>query len=299
MSIAGIPQKYPNYIYRDRLSQHASRMDWRSFNLNLLGTTERLDAWRVMNEEIDKPGKQEADGVFTVRSHDDKRWDSHLKARNETESEFDKSLKPRRDEQIKAYEKATEAALEKILANVAVLLGIILATALAPWTSFQTRNAVAAQLGSYALLLSVATGLMALVSSITQLTNATECARRLLLFQEKLIAAGELTHKDDKVSTDTAFWEGPSHSFSKGIIGEVHLTTFHLFWWGNLHEKLYSLVYGPAILLIPVSRRELRVARKTSLSYNVHGTEICHYANQPHWLRPLSRRIPFEPPTTD
>ena len=179
------------------------KRDWRSLNFELFGTMERSNTYQKLFP-------------FVVNG---KRMESCLKAQDKTESKFDKFVKPLREAEIKVYEKATDSVLEKTLANIAVLLGICLATALAPWTSFQTTNATAAQLGSYALLLSISTGISALVSCVTQLTNATESARILLLLQERTIAAGRDDHESEAASTDIWFWEKPERSFSKGIDG--------------------------------------------------------------------------------
>lgn len=126
---------------------------WNTFNLELLGRTEHSDTYQAQVDAFDHTA------VNYVVLPDDKRWTCHLNVQDKTKSKFDKFTKPLREAEIKAYEKATESALEKALVNVAVLLGICLATALAPWTSLQTTNAIVAQLGLYALLLSISTGL--------------------------------------------------------------------------------------------------------------------------------------------
>ena len=83
-----------------------------------------------------------------------------------------------------------------MLANPAVLVGIYLATALTPWISAQVSGARSALSGSDAPLLSVSTGLLALVTGITQLMNATGSARIILLLQEKMIENNTLGRTD-------------------------------------------------------------------------------------------------------
>ncbi|KAK0704496.1 hypothetical protein B0H67DRAFT_648926 [Lasiosphaeris hirsuta] len=80
-----------------------------------------------------------------------------------------------------------ESALDKAMAKVAILLDICISTALAPWTSLKTMDATNSQLGSYALLLSVSTGLQALISGFTQLAGAADSAKKLVLLQERTI----------------------------------------------------------------------------------------------------------------
>ncbi|KAK6083087.1 hypothetical protein SCUP234_03915 [Seiridium cupressi] len=69
------------------------------------------------------------------------------------------------DSEVKGFEKTAEASLDRTLASVAVILGVCLAPGLVSWTSVKTTDATNTQLGSYALLLAMSTGLLALVSS--------------------------------------------------------------------------------------------------------------------------------------
>lgn len=119
-----------------------------------------------------------------------------------------------RDVELKVYEKSTESALEKMLANVAVLLGICLATGLASWTSAVNNDSTTAQLGSYALLLSISTGFLALISVNSQLTIATESASAILLILEKRI---ETAFGDGSVVQTSSLLEMPMFGFSDGI----------------------------------------------------------------------------------
>ena len=268
----------------------ASTMDWRSLNLELFGTMERSNTYRVL-EDSDRIGYWEADGVFSMLSVDDKRRQSNLKKRDKTESKFDKFIKPLRETEIKAYEKATDSALEKTLANVAVLLGICLATALAPWTSTQKIDATGAQLGSYALLLSISTGLLALVNGITQLTNATDSARTLLLLQERTIETSHDTHESEDVSKNFSLRDEPKFGFSKGIPGGSQLTSFGLWRSTSLLGKLPCLLFGSALMLIPRFHWDRqRFRSRTALFFPVQDvTFACntHGPNFSNIFRPL------------
>ncbi|KAH0443924.1 hypothetical protein CcaCcLH18_00750 [Colletotrichum camelliae] len=106
-----------------------------------------------------------------------------------------------------------------MLANIAILLGICLATGLASWTSAVNNDSTSSQLGSYALLLSISTGLLALISVHSQLTNATESARTLLLLHEKTIDAVTMG-EDDSVMRTFSLEDMPSFGFSEGIAAE-------------------------------------------------------------------------------
>lgn len=229
-------------------------MDWRSLNLELFGLTERSDTYELLDSTAE---------IGTEKNSIFEKWPSSekggtfVKAQGKAKSKFYKIIKPIHEAEIKAYEKATESVLEKTLANIAVLLGICLATALAPWTSYQGPNSVqgtyatATQLGSYALLLSVSTGTLALVSGITQLSNATDSARTLLLLQERIISASRRDHETGDTSANGSFWVTPELSFTKGI-GEQSRLTFCGLWRSmGLRGMLPCLLLGPALTLVP------------------------------------------------
>ena len=229
----------------------SSHLVWTSFDSELFGTMERLDTYQILTKGDTQIVSSDENHDFSGWSVDDKRWKSHLKVRDKIESKFDKFVKPIREAEIKAYEKATDSALEKALANVAVLLAICLATALAPWNSIQKSSATSAQLGSYALLLSISAGFLALLSSMTQLTNATESARTLLLLQEKTIAAHSIDNEIEDVSKKFWLREEPTFSFSKHVKEKSQFTSSSLWRLMSFLDKLPCLLLGPALMLIP------------------------------------------------
>ncbi|KAK8113550.1 hypothetical protein PG984_014076 [Apiospora sp. TS-2023a] len=102
------------------------------------------------------------------------------------DSGTDDVIKSARKSEFEALEKALEAGLEKILAHIVVLMGILLSTGIAPYTSVDFEKSNAVQLGSYALILSVGTGVTALLSSAIYTTNARESLKLLLRPQVRL-----------------------------------------------------------------------------------------------------------------
>ena len=218
--------------YREHLRPGLCDMIWRSFDFELFGRMELLDTYQDLSKGNSPMGSQ-------------------LRARDKIECSFDKFVKPIREAETKAYEKATDSALEKVLANVAVLLAICLATALAPWNSIQTISADSAQLGSYALLLSISAGFLALISSMTQLTNATESARVLLLLQEKTLTAHGFDIESQDVSNEFWLQEEPKFSLSKDIKGKSQLTSSSLWRSMSLLERFPCFLLGPALMLMP------------------------------------------------
>ena len=241
-------------ISRDPDQFDSSDKIWTSFNSELFGIMEHLDTYYV--DEIEPRGLLDTDNVVAELLANDVERAPHLRAphlvaRHKTESNYAKFVKPIREAEIKAYEKATDSALEKALANIAVLLGICLATALAPWSSIQTISATSAQLGSYALLLSISAGILALFSSITQLTNATESARILLRLQEKTIEAYHSHDEGVNVSNNFSLGDEPDFSLSKDIKGKSQLTFFSFWRSMSLLDKVRCLLLGPALMLFP------------------------------------------------
>ena len=226
----GIPHRYVH-----RLEKEDDTV-WTRFSLTLFGPAERADTYGTI------PAKDV--------SGSEKR-NARLVRQDKKESEYDKSVKPLREAEVKLYEKYADSALEKILANVAILLGVCFATALAPWTSFQTYNATNAQLGSYALLVSVGTGSLALISSVTQVSNATESAKTLLRLHEKAIEVDPKTHESNHSPHDLIFQNDPDFSFSSGIKKQSDLTPFALWRLVGVMNKALCLVFGPALMLIP------------------------------------------------
>ncbi|KAL9615995.1 MAG: hypothetical protein Q9160_009082 [Pyrenula sp. 1 TL-2023] len=226
---------------------------------------------------------------MTERSNSCKAWtlqqhqtNIYLKASDKTESKLDEFLKPLREAEVKAFEKALDSVLEKSLANVAVLLGICLATALAPWTSIQTSNATGVQIGSYALLLSISTGLLALVSGITHLTNATEMGRKIHLLQEKTIEAGLEFHENNDAAQNFSFLKAPKFGLSRGIPGQSRITSHSLWRSTSLLGKLPCLLFGSALMLIPHSHRDRQTFTDESraLYFKVDNTTLGYFVHK-------------------
>ena len=246
-------EKYGNESlrYRDHLRLSSSELIWTSFRFELFGTMENAETYQNLARGGYEVGPYDRSNFLLQWLFEDKRRGSHLKARKKIKSDYDKFVKPIREAQIEAYEKAADSALERVLANVAVLLAICLATALAPWNSTQTVSATSAQLGSYALLLSISTGFLALAGSMTQLTNASESARILLRLQEKIIGSKRYHHQMADVRSIFSLRDEASFSLSKDVKGLSQLTSCSLWRSMSLFDKLRCLLLGPALMLIP------------------------------------------------
>lgn len=80
-----------------------------------------------------------------------------------------KGLVELQEVEIKSAEKATEVAMERIIFNASILLGISVVTGFSTWTTSQLTDATSTQLGSLALLASTASGIAAMLSSAQNL----------------------------------------------------------------------------------------------------------------------------------
>ena len=263
-------------IKKMQSSSETEKIVWTRFDLELLGTTERSDTYGPTRTYLVDKGKIKS----LARGTDSKMRRCFLTPKARADSDIDKYLKPLREAEIKVYEKATESALEKVLANVAILLGVCLSTALAPWTSTRTAvEATVAQLGSYALLLSLSTGVLALVSSLTLLANATESGETLLCLQERLIEANASYAKNMDQSTKLSLREKPEFGFSKGISGDSKITPWCLYQSANLFGKILWSFFGSALMLIPRFHRDLESLKNgdTALYFKVEDTLYGHF----------------------
>ncbi|KAK8004606.1 hypothetical protein PG989_004325 [Apiospora arundinis] len=122
-----------------------------------------------------------------IAKHKDKQGKAYFKKVEWVVGDREKRIKATRELEVKALAKALETGLEKVLAHIVVMLGILLSTGVAPYTSVEFGKSNAMQLGSYALLLAVSAGVTALFSSVTSIKAAEESLKLLLRLQEHLI----------------------------------------------------------------------------------------------------------------
>lgn len=160
-------------------------------------------------------------------------------------------LKPLIELEIKALEKAAESGLEKQLANVIILLGICLSTGLAPWTTIQSRDSTATQIGSYAIILSISTGSAALIASLSYLSNAATSAETLRRLQYHILSLSKEEYETN-LSARTARYGSRACEVAK---------VTYLFELGDLFDstsprlKLLWLLWGPFLGLLSKPRK--------------------------------------------
>ncbi|KAI1353276.1 hypothetical protein F5Y01DRAFT_277433 [Xylaria sp. FL0043] len=192
------------------------------------------------------------------RKGDTEPAESFFKDVQPVESVLEKKIKPVLESEVKLLEKAAEATLERTLANIAVLLGICLATGLSPWTSTRSADATSTQLGSYALLLSVSTGVLALTSSLSHFSTMADSASMLLKLKENILSSDRHDHLEADRVREWSLSEVPLFGFcsaarnSPGYLNGYKVTTRRL--WGSMKVKQFcwSLLHGPVLPFLPV-----------------------------------------------
>ncbi|KAI0798797.1 hypothetical protein GGR55DRAFT_550059 [Xylaria sp. FL0064] len=187
-----------------------------------------------------------------------KRAESLFEDLQPIESALEKKIKPVVESEVKLLEKAAEATLDRTLANIAVLLGTCLATGLSPWTSTRSADATSTQLGSYALLLSVSTGRLALTSSLSNFSTMADSASMLLKLKENVLSSTLEEHIRVDSVRGWKLSEPPWFSFSSttrktgGYLDGYKVTIRRL--WDSMKVKQFcwSLLHGPVLPFLPV-----------------------------------------------
>ncbi|KAI1311676.1 hypothetical protein F5Y03DRAFT_409944 [Xylaria venustula] len=188
------------------------------------------------------------------------------------ESSLEKKVKPVLESEVKFFEKAAEAALERTLANIAVLLGICIATGLSPWTSTKSMDATSTQLGSYGLLLSASTGLLALTSSLSHFSTITDSAGMLLRLKEQILSARVQAHLDPDRVHAWSQHNSPRFGFlsTHSPIPGYHITTKRLLHSMTKIQWCWSVFVGPVLPFLPI----YPVGRGNTIELQVEGIKL-------------------------
>ncbi|KAM3550341.1 hypothetical protein MY1884_008301 [Beauveria asiatica] len=223
----------------------------RQFKCELLGGIATSELYRSCNRQtwsgvepcfgVDKPGPVD----LADKNHNPSRFQKNA---DKLDKRAEDQLKLMIDSEVKALEKASESALEKLLANMIVLVGICLSTGLAPWTTMRSQESVAAQIGSYAIILSVSTGVTALIASLTSMSNVAHSATVLRRFQHYLLGLAKDRYEAGITERHARFGiPGAPDPHLPGVV------TLRDLWAGTASKRrrLLWLVWGPAMGLMP------------------------------------------------
>jgi len=182
------------------------------------------------------------------------------------DSVIEKTIKSTRELELKGLEKALESGLERILAHVVAMLGIILSTGLAPYISVEFERSNAVQLGPYALLLAVATGLTSLFNSAPYVINAQESLKLLLSLQEHLLRKPSVEHPNQHFNPYDHLHLGLSDGTQAELsFNDILKATRGLRRWG-------CFVFGHGIGFLPSRDRSNR-GTKTYWSHPLNVSE--------------------------
>ncbi|KAI2626127.1 hypothetical protein GGS26DRAFT_592904 [Hypomontagnella submonticulosa] len=187
----------------------------------------------------------------------------------DAESAFQKQINPIFDNEVKIFEKAAESSLEQALTNATIMLGICLVTGLASFTSISS-GATTAQLGSYALLLSVITGLRSLMNGASHLNTLAHSARALLRLQEHMLSASWDRHLHG--APDGTQHKRPRFELYRKVgYGYLngHEVNLRLLWQGMDSEQRWrSIMFGPAASFLPTAPTRMSTTTKLQVQFN-------------------------------
>ena len=94
--------------------------------------------------------------------------------------EYEKEFQATQEADLKALEKSADAAVERLILNAALLLGVCLSTGFAVWTKTPLADATSTQIGSYALLASMTAAMGALFTIFFYMGGMQRSAEQLL-----------------------------------------------------------------------------------------------------------------------
>lgn len=230
----------------------------RKFDCELLGTIKTAEIYRSCNNQSWRGNKAEFDPADGFGQNDITNFEpvySNPRVFHKDDAKIktnaEDALKLMIDMEVKALEKAAESGLEKLLANGIVILGICLSTGLAPWTTIRSQESVATQIGSYAIILAVSTGVTSLIASLTNMSNVAHSTRMLMRFQHYILGLSKDQYEKGVVARHARYGmkESPGPEIAS-MIGLVDLFSSTRGVW----RRILWIFWGPALGLMPHSR---------------------------------------------
>jgi hypothetical protein len=174
--------------------------------------------------------------------------DAAAEAEERRDEKAIKKVRLKQEAEIKVVESATEAALDRVVFNATILLGISVVTSFSTWTPRQASNSTSTQLGSLALLASASSGLAALLSSAYHASHMRSSAEEILRVKEMVInrKAADYGHRSQHDQ------ENPATGFTTQNTLERHrVLPWHLLHVRKPYQIIPSLFFGPAYILLP------------------------------------------------
>ena len=165
-------------------------------------------------------------------------------------------------------------ALDRVIANAMVMMGVTLASGFSSWTARQLtdntpNNFAATQIGSLALLASLSLGASTMFTSAMHLAILCSSFETILSLKETKINGQAVDHYKKRQAFDTVL------SFSRGTVPISHVSFFEILSTNNLHNFLSTSILGPAFTLMPSRADHERTSKETDFDLSVRvGSRI-------------------------
>jgi hypothetical protein len=161
-------------------------------------------------------------------------------------------------------------ALDQVIANALILMGITLSSGFTSWTASQftgntPNNTSTTQIGSLALLGSLSLGAAAMFSSAMHLSTMESSYSTILSLKEIKINGQAVDHYKKRVSS--ALYK--QLSFTKGTVPIWHVSLIDIFAVNKLSGILGLLVLGPAYALLPTIKDHERSSANIEFDFVV------------------------------
>lgn len=163
---------------------------------------------------------------------------------------------------------STRTALDRVIANAMVMMGVTLASGFSSWTARQVtentpNNFAAAQIGSLALLASLSLGASTMFASAMHLTILCSSYETILSLKETKINGQAVDHYKKRQSFDTVL------SFSRGTVPISHVSFCEILSTNNVYNFLSTSLLGPAFALMPSRADHERTSKEMDFDLNV------------------------------
>ena len=176
-------------------------------------------------------------------------------------------------EKVQKHERETATAaaltaLDRVIANAMVMMGVTLASGFSSWTARQLtnntpNNFAAAQIGSLALLGSLSLGASTMFASAMHLTILSSSYETILSLKETKINGQAVDHYKKRQAFDAVL------SFSRGTVPISRVSFCEILSTNNLRNSLGISFLGPAFALMPNRADHDRTSKETAFDISV------------------------------
>ena len=161
---------------------------------------------------------------------------------------------------------AADSALDRVVANAVIMLGICITTGFTTWTAKQLLDNSSTQIGSLALLASVLVGLSAMFTSALQLSTVNKAFHQILSLKELKINRRR-SSTSSAASTETKWSD---------FLTPRWVSAWDLFRASSWSAMPLAAIFGPAFPLLPSGDEDARRPRTAAFEHhvNVRGQDV-------------------------